>query len=738
MPRSSRTGELIFNLEIEKVERKLRKEAKQRKPTQVAKLAESLNHLRISSSSDSKSDQKTVMAEDTRTLRELAAPNLAQQPLCINFPTLNNTITFELKSGLIHLLPSFHGLAGEETHKHLQEFDVVCSSMKPPGVTDKQIKLRAFPFSLKDAAKDWLYYLPPGSIDTWNDMKKKFLEKYFPASRAAILRKEICGIKQQSGETLHEYWERFNKLIIKCPQHQIPSQLLIQYFYDGLSLMDRNIIDAASGGALVNKTPAQAWDLIARMAENTQQFGSRDVGHMSGNKNDHTIQSIQQQLYELTSFVRKMVVEKSNPSVQVKACGICTSLINQVSEEVKQLRERGKWPAQSEPNPANVSAITICSDTKIECSSRPNPKNTSAITLRSGKELEGPPPISKEQNKDQIEMEIEKEVELHEKKPQKANKRKEMMEIFKKLELNIPLLEAITQIPKYAKFLKELCTNKKKLREDEHIIAGENVSAVIKRKVPPKTGDPGIFSIPCKIGKTEITKAMLDLGAAINVMPRSIYDSLNLGSLKKTGIIIQLADRTHAYPDGMIEDVLVQVNELIFPVDFYILDMHDANCFNPPPLLLGRPFMCTAGTKIDVKKGTLSLEFDGEEFHFNIFNPVKCPVESESLYAINVINFMVQETCEVGNENKRRTVLTKQLEKRPTGESKKRKKIVEKWRWIPKGSPLLAAKKCHKENQNSKPKKKCVANRHRFKLYHEEPSLDPIKLAPVADFNVQN
>ncbi|XP_051138981.1 uncharacterized protein LOC127256816 [Andrographis paniculata] len=596
--------------------------------------------------------------------------------------------------------------------------------------------------------------------------------------------------------------------------------------------MDRNIIDAASGGALVNKTPAQAWDLIARMAENTQQFGSRDVGQMSGNNSEHAIQSMQQQLSELTSFVRKMVVEKSNTSVQVKVCGICTSAghptdacptlqeeravdvntanygmnrppaynpysntynpswrdhpnlhygnaqqgnahqpfgamqqmqqprfyekqppqaptsnsnpsledlvksmatstlqfqqeikstvnklqgqINQVSEEVKHLRERGKWPAQPEPNPANVSAITICSDTMIECSSRPNPRNTSAITLRSGKELEGPPPISKEQNEDKIEMKIEKEAELHEnvlpdsvpptetksapfpdrlKKPQKANKRKEMMEIFKKVELNIPLLEAINQIPKYAKFLKELCTTKRKLRGDEHIIAGENVSAVIKRKVPPKTGDPGMFSIPCKIGKTEITKAMLDLGAAINVMPRSIYDSLNLGPLKETGIIIQLADRTHAYPDGMIEDVLVQVNELIFPVDFYILDMHDAHCSNPPPLLLGRPFMCTAGTKIDVKKGTLSLEFDGEEFHFTIFNPIKCPVESKSLYAINVINSVVQETCEVGNENKRRTVLTKQLEKRPTGESKKKKKDCRKVEMDSQGITIAGSKK---------------------------------------------
>lgn len=110
---------------------------------------------------------------------------------------------------------------GEELHKYLQEFEVVCSSTKPPGVTEEQIKLTAFPFSLMESAKDWFYYLPAGSITTWVQLKKKFLEKYFPASRVASLRKEICGIKQQPRETLYAYWERFNKLCTRCPQHQI-------------------------------------------------------------------------------------------------------------------------------------------------------------------------------------------------------------------------------------------------------------------------------------------------------------------------------------------------------------------------------------------------------------------------------------------------------------------------------------------------------------------------------------
>ncbi|RDY06009.1 hypothetical protein CR513_10075, partial [Mucuna pruriens] len=92
-------------------------------------------------------------------------------------------------------------------------------------------------------------------------MKRVFLEKFFPASRTASIRKEICGIRQHPGKTLYEYWERFKKLCATYPHHQISEQLLIQYFYEGLSMMDRSMIDATSGGALMDKTPATASDL---------------------------------------------------------------------------------------------------------------------------------------------------------------------------------------------------------------------------------------------------------------------------------------------------------------------------------------------------------------------------------------------------------------------------------------------------------------------------------------------
>ncbi|KAM1067235.1 hypothetical protein ACFX2B_022302 [Malus domestica] len=191
---------------------------------------------------------------------------------------------------------------------------------------------------------------------------------------------------------------------------------------------------------------------------------------------------------------------------------------------------------------------------------------------------------------------------------------KDILDTFRKVQVNIPLLDAIKQVPKYAKFLNELCTTRKRASNKEVVRVSENVSAVLQRKLPPKCKDPGSFTIPCVIGNTCFESTMLDLGASINVMPYSIYASMNLGELKNGRVIIQLADRSNAYPKGVLEDVLVQVNHLVFPADFYVLEMEDSNHSSQLPILLGRPFMKTARTKIDVFKGTLTMEFDGEEF----------------------------------------------------------------------------------------------------------------------------
>ncbi|KAK9143489.1 hypothetical protein Syun_012889 [Stephania yunnanensis] len=123
---------------------------------------------------------------------------------------------------------------------------------------------------------------------------------------------------------------------------------------------------------------------------------------------------------------------------------------------------------------------------------------------------------------------------------------------------------------------------------------------------------------------------MCDLGASINVMPLSIYETLHAGPLEETGIVIQLADRSVVRPVGVLEDVLVRVNEFVFPADFYVVDMKEESFPNASSVLLGRPFLKTAKTKIDVDDGSLTMEFDGEVIKFNIYDAMRYPSDVSS------------------------------------------------------------------------------------------------------------
>ena len=153
---------------------------------------------------------------------------------------------------------------------------------------------------------------------------------------------------------------------------------------------------------------------------------------------------------------------------------------------------------------------------------------------------------------------------------------------------------------------------------------------------------------------------MLDLGASITVMPRSVYNKLNLAELKKTGVVLQLADRSSIYPDGVLENVLVQVNELVFPADFYVMNIGDA-CHDIP-ILLGRPFLKTARTKIDVHEGTLTMEFDGKVIKFNIFDAMRFPTDVNYVYALDVTAELSQNIHDLSNKDEFLTVLTKNLD----------------------------------------------------------------------------
>ena len=186
---------------------------------------------------------------------------------------------------------------------------------------------------------------------------------------------------------------------------------------------------------------------------------------------------------------------------------------------------------------------------------------------------------------------------------QKAKKEEQFskfLEICKKIEINIPFADAITQILNYAKFLKDILSKKKKIAEEGAVSLTATCSAVIQKSLPAKMKNPSNFTIPCTIRKYEFKKALCDSGASINLIPLSVVQRLSLRELTPTTITLQMADRSMTQPEAVLEDVLVKVGKFIFLVDFVVMKMEEGT---QVPLLLGRPFLATGADLIDVQKG---------------------------------------------------------------------------------------------------------------------------------------
>ena len=257
------------------------------------------------------------------------------------------------------------------------------------------------------------------------------------------------------------------------------------------------------------------------------------------------------------------------------------------------------------------------------------------ITLRSGREIEQPVPMTAKETCKENEAELERVIISED--PVKKNmpppfpqalrgKKKipnqdEIWEVLRKVKVNIPLLDVIKQVPTYAKFLKALCTVKKGLGIKKKAFLTEQVSAIIQNKTPVKYKDPGSPTISVNIGGTCIEKALLDLGASVNLLPYSVYKQLGLGELKPTNITLSLVDRSVKIPKGIVEDVLVKVDKFYYPVDFVVLDTElIANGPNHVPIILGRPFLATANAIINCRNGVMQLTFGNMTLELNIFH----------------------------------------------------------------------------------------------------------------------
>ncbi|KAJ3692957.1 hypothetical protein LUZ60_012052 [Juncus effusus] len=462
------------------------------------------------------------------------------------------------------------------------EFNHITATMMPAEIEDEgPYKLRLFSYSLRGPAKDWYYHLAPFPT-TWVELQKLFLDKYFPVSLTASIRKQICSIQQEVGETLYEYYDRFQKLCAKCPNHQVPENLLIQHLYDGMLQETRDNVDSASGGAFIDKTVRQARTLIETMAKNAQSSRTRSrirgVNEIRDCDLEKRVNGMDAKLDSLANMMASFMGTK----MEVKACGVCTQTgyttdacptlhdeekVTTTACGIFKLNQQGnsngahnrnydpysktynpgwrdhpnfRWrdPGNQQQPPQNhnqnsssssplidpalkslsdivtslaTSTTSFQKDTKSALthlgtqiaqisselnqlktqgssqlpSQTLNPReNAGAITLRSGKEIEG----SKGNMQGEGEIEVikpesekmkEKPKEIPPYKPRapfpsrlavntkKDEAERDILEVLKKVEVNIPLLDYIRRFPRYAKFLKDLCTNKRKLNGHE-------------------------------------------------------------------------------------------------------------------------------------------------------------------------------------------------------------------------------------------------------------------------------
>ncbi|KAH9801696.1 hypothetical protein KPL71_001121 [Citrus sinensis] len=738
-----------------------------------------------------------VQAE--KTLREYFSPLAANQPSCIVLPQTTAT-HFELKPSVIQLLPSFHGLEREDPYLHIKEFLDICSTFRFQNFNDESIKLRMFPFSLKDKAKAWLNSLPAGSISTWDELSNKFLTKFFPMSKTNALRREISDFYQREGEQFYECWERFNNLLLKCPHHGFEKWRLIQCFYNGLTMSNRHMVESMNGGRFLNLHEGAAWDFFNSLSENSQQWdfsNQREKSSQVSRKGLYEVKDdfdVKSTLATLSRKVDALALNQSmnhHPSVANEVCALCSNLSHTAhnypslpayqeaySEQVHALqsyektpnnpysptynpnwrnhpnfswkqnqplsnqggqqlnmpnqqfvppnqvhppaqqpmsqfvapqqrkpsledtlqsfiqstqqafqlntqailklehqlgqlattvaeREKGKFPNQPIPNPKGVHEVGSSSSHQYE-------EAKSVMTLRRGKLFDNKVEVqtrktSEPTSSDPVPSQDSSPNDLEESGPpayipkapfpqrltkiKKGTSTGEIMEIFKQVSINIPLLDAIKQVPSYAKFLKDLCTKKRNLHVTKKAFLTEQTSNLLQCKMPPKFKDPGSPTISCVIGNQCFDKALLDLGASVNLLPYSVYMQLGLGELKSTLIILQLADRSMKIPRSIIEDVFIQIDKFYYHVDFIVIDtqhVHDPK--KHTPVILGRPFLATADALINCRNGNMQLSFGNMTMELNIFNVTKQPQEEDEFVEANMIEELVEDSF-ISNHN---------------------------------------------------------------------------------------
>nr|XP_025678360.1 uncharacterized protein LOC112778237 [Arachis hypogaea] len=347
----------------------------------------------------------------------------------------------------------------------------------------------------------------------------------------------------------------------------------------------------------------------------------------------------------------------------------CLTLSPPTTQNTQQASTSSGLPSQLQPNPkGSINAITLRSGTKLDEIGVVPTSSSEGIH----KEEVGEDVGVREDEEKIIEKDEEEPLKVKERKrknpikehmsipfptlAKKAKKQEQldpnMVKIFKNVEVTAPLFQAIQKVPKYAKFLKDVCTHKEKIGELNKRPVDDSISSLI----PEKCNDPSPCLVTYLIGGIKFTDCMCDLGACVSIMPLPIYERLNLSPLKRSRARFVLANKSIVSVVGIAENVLVDIQSLLFLVDFHILETPPIDLDKPSSILLGRLFLKTSRFKLDVHSGVYSFKADGKVARFTLEESRKPILEAYSIFGCDIIE---DEVIEVGKEQEEEKVAKK-------------------------------------------------------------------------------
>ncbi|KAG8499357.1 hypothetical protein CXB51_005838 [Gossypium anomalum] len=427
-------------------------------------------------------------------------------------------------------------------------------------------------------------------------------------------------------ETLNDAWERYKDLMRRCPHHGLPLWLQVQTFYNCVNPSTRQMIDAAAGGTINNKTPEEAYEFIEEMSLNNYHWQvmrtkpTKTAVHpvMQYEASEGGSSNSEYQPYGHNMENEQLNYMGNNPRSQ-------NNPYSNTYNAGWRNHPNFSWGGQANqrpPPPSGFQQPPYQQDKKLNLE-----EMLSKFISMSEIHFQNIEIALKNQQASiqRLKTQIGQLSKLIFKQPQgslpsntKPNLREQLNvinvqgeegSVEPEPESREEIMVSKDEMPNAMKFLKEILPNKRKLDEALHVELNAVCSVILHNKLPNKLKDPGSFTIPCLIGSLDVNNELADVRASINIMPYKMFKQLGLGKPKQTRISIQLADKTIRFPRGIIEDLLVKIDKFILPVGFVALDIEeDSNT----PLILGRPFLASVRMIIDVGTGELTLRLGGE------------------------------------------------------------------------------------------------------------------------------